>query len=214
MIDADPMTANGAQTVRDAKRRLREQAGARRRDLHRAAARTAGGQLVENFFAALAPPPGTAISGYWPIRDEIDPRPLLAALGERGCVCALPAIVAMDQPLEFRRWQPGDALIRGRFGTSEPAADAEIVTPAMLLVPLLAFDRRGNRLGYGAGFYDRSIAALRRAGPAVAIGLAYAGQEVDNVPHDPADVPLDWLITETGAICVGDQPAAGGRSNP
>ena len=207
------MTANGAQTVREAKARLRKEAGARRRDLHRAAAATAGAQLVENFFAALAPAPGSAISGFWPIRDEIDPRPLLRALDERGCVCALPAIVAMDQPLEFRRWQPGDALVRGRFGTSEPAADAEIVTPAMLLVPLLAFDRRGNRLGYGAGFYDRSIASLRRAGPAVAIGLAFAGQEVDNVPHDPADVPLDWLITETGALRVGDQPAAGGRTN-
>ena len=132
---------------------------------------------------------GRCIAGYWPVRGEIDPRPLLLALGRP---IALPVTGPRGTALTFRLWQPGDALTAGPFGLSEPAGPP--AEPDVLLVPLLAYDARGNRLGYGGGYYDRTIAATG----ALAIGAAYAGQEVAAVPVGPDDRPLAGVVTEAG----------------
>lgn len=174
----------------------------------RAAAASAAGADAGAVVRDLALPviearPGDTVAGYWPMRDEIDPRPLLEALHAAGATCCLPEVVGRGAPLAFRRWAPGDPLEDGGFGTSVPAADAPAATPGKLLVPLLAFDRRGYRLGYGAGYYDRTLAALRAAGPVLAVGLAYAAQAIDAVPHDGHDARLDWVVTEAEALYMG-----------
>jgi 5-formyltetrahydrofolate cyclo-ligase len=139
-----------------------------------------------------------AVSAYWPIRTEIDPRPLLIALA--GSAMALPVVIGPGHPLEFRRWREGDTLDIGVFGTAHPPATAEIVEPDLLLVPLLAFDRRRYRLGYGAGYYDRTLAGLRSRKKIMAVGVAFAGQEVDSVPIDGWDQQLDLVITDRDII--------------
>lgn len=147
-------------------------------------------------------PPAAVVAGYWPMRGEIDVRPLLAGLAERGHITALPVVAAPRRPLVFRRWAPGDPLADGAFGTRHPVDVAPEVRPHCLLVPLLAFDRRGYRLGYGGGFYDRTIAALKAAGGVVTVGIAYAGQEVEAVPAEPHDEALDWVVTERAFIRI------------
>jgi len=141
------------------------------------------------------PPAGAVVSGFWPIGEELDIRPLMIALHERGHAIVLPVTPKRGNPLTFRLWRPGDALEPERFGTFRPIGEER--TPDFLLVPLLAFDRRGYRVGYGAGFYDRTLAGLSRR---YALGVAYAAQEVDAVPTGPTDVPLDAVATETGVI--------------
>lgn len=131
------------------------------------------------------------LAGYIPIRGEADPRPLMAALAEQGWRLALPRIEGED--ISFRAHAPGDPLACGGFGLTEPQADAKRVSPDVLLVPLLAFDRRGNRLGYGRGYYDRALARLPAAR---AIGLAYAVQECAAVPADAHDHPLGFVLTD------------------
>lgn len=196
---------------------LQEEKRALRRDARviRAAAATelgveaAAAALRERFLAAVAPPEGVVVSGYWPMGDELDPRPLMTALAARGHRLALPAIRGAGQPLAFRAWQAGDALRPAGFGTREPAASAEELSPGLLLVPLLAFDAAGYRLGYGGGFYDRSLAQLRAAGDILAVGLAYAAQQVAAVPREATDQPLDLVVTEAGVVTpvhpAGDQ---------
>jgi 5-formyltetrahydrofolate cyclo-ligase len=156
-----------------------------------------GVALTDLILREAPPPPGAAVAGFWPMGREIDIRPLLHALHERGHPIALPVTPKRGQPLQFRRWRPGDTLARGPVGTSQPGPDAEPLTPTWLLVPLLAFDRRGNRLGYGAGYYDRTLAGLPGA---TAIGVAYACQELDEVPAGPEDVALSAIATEAGLI--------------
>lgn len=152
------------------------------------------------FADALEIPAGAVVAGYCAFRDEADPKLLMLALAERGHVLALPAMVEKGAALRFQRWCDGDALCRHAYGVSEPLPDAEIVVPAVLLVPLLAYDRDGYRLGYGGGFYDRTLAELRAKGPVVAIGIAYAGQEIAEVPRGPHDQRLDAVLTEDGLI--------------
>ena len=164
-----------------------------------------GERLARSFVAAFATAPGMVVSGYWPMGDEIDPRPLLALLAAAGCRVALPVVTGPGRCLDFRAWTPGDPLEPGPFGTSHPPAASPPLRPELLLVPLLAFDRRGWRLGYGGGFYDRTLAALRRDGGALAVGVAFAVQEVAAVPHDQYDQPLDGLATEVGAFRPEDQ---------
>lgn len=154
-----------------------------------------GSRLAERVLAECPPPVGAVVSGFWPLGDEIDIRPLLLALLERGHEIVLPVTPPRGQPLGFRLWRPGDPMEAERFGTMRPTGPER--TPDFLLVPLLAFDRRGHRLGYGAGYYDRTLAALPSAGR---LGCAYAAQEMDVVPAGPHDVRLPAVATERGII--------------
>ncbi len=155
-----------------------------------------GAALARHVLARCPPPPGAAVAGYWPMGDEVDIRPLLAALAERGHPLALPVTPPRGHPLLFRRWRPGDALRPGPLGTSFPAGSEE-VRPEWLLVPLVAFDRAGPRLGYGGGYYDRTLAALPGA---VAVGCAHSVQELPEVPAGPDDVRLARVATENEVV--------------
>ena len=148
--------------------------------------------------AALDLAPGAVVAGYWAFRDEADPKLLMLALAGRGHPLALPAMVARGAPLRFHRWREGDAMAVHAYGVNEPLAEADVVVPSVLLVPLLAFDAQGWRLGYGGGYYDRTLAALRAAGPVRAIGIAYGGQQIAAVPHGNHDQRLDAVLTEAG----------------
>lgn len=177
-----------------AKARLRHEMLAQRAGIATPEAAEAVARVVLD---GMPPPPGAVVSGYWPMGDELDPRPLLAALASRGHAVALPVTTRRGQPLRFRQWRPGEPLLPVRFGLSEPSPEAPELRPDWLLVPLLAFDRRGQRLGYGAGYYDRTLEVLPGA---VALGFAYAGQEVPRVPTGPGDRPLRAVATERGVI--------------
>jgi 5-formyltetrahydrofolate cyclo-ligase len=143
---------------------------------------------------------GTIVSGYSPIRSEIDPAPLLRALAAQGAQLALPAIMARGQSLAFRAWSPNDKLLLGPLGIHEPSPAAIEVIPDIMLVPLAAFDRAGHRIGYGAGHYDYTLAHLRKLKHIIAIGLAFAAQEIVAVPALPHDVALDYVLTETEVL--------------
>jgi 5-formyltetrahydrofolate cyclo-ligase len=138
------------------------------------------------------------VASYWPIGDEADPRALASALASRGHPIVLPVIVDSGAALSFRPWREGDALFPNRHGIHEPQPHLDAVAPRALLVPLLAFDAAGVRLGYGGGYYDRTLAELRGCGHIVAIGVAYAGLEVAKLPHDAHDQRLDGVVTERG----------------
>jgi 5-formyltetrahydrofolate cyclo-ligase len=141
--------------------------------------------------------PGAVVAGYSPIRSEIDPAPLMQELAARGMRLALPVITARDSPLGFRLWAANDKLLRGPLGILEPSPDAAEIVPDIVLVPLAAFDRLGHRIGYGAGHYDRTLARLRDSKKIIAIGLAFAVQEIETIPALPHDVALDYVLTET-----------------
>jgi 5-formyltetrahydrofolate cyclo-ligase len=145
----------------------------------------------------MALPPGAVVSGYSPIRSEIDPGPLLRKLESCGARLALPCITARGQSLKFRLWHPGERLLSGPLGILEPSPAAAEITPDIVLVPLAAFDRVGHRIGYGAGHYDRTLAQLRKSRSVTAIGLAFASQQVKTVPALQHDVALDYVLTET-----------------
>lgn len=162
-------------------------------------ARDAGGDaaaLQENLRRALQPHAGRTLAGYWPMRGEPDPRPAMA--GHDGPLC-LPVVPGRAVPLVFRRWQ-GEPLVPGPFGTCHPSDSMPQVTPEVLIVPLLAFDARLHRLGYGGGYYDRTLEMLRAGGPVLAIGLAWDAQRVESVPADPLDQMLDLLVTDAGIL--------------
>ncbi len=147
-------------------------------------------------FASLAP--ASTISGFYPQRSEIDTVPLLARLASEGFITALPIVVGKEQRLLFRAWTPGDAVVPGVWDIPMPRNDARVVEPDGLLVPMLAFDAQGYRLGYGGGYYDRTLFELRREKSLVAIGVAYSAQEMDAVPRGAYDAPLDFILTEQG----------------
>lgn len=194
-------------TVADAKNALREYAGARRRLAHRLAGPAASVRAANHFLAAVPVPLGAIISAYWPIRDEFDPMPLLRRLAAAGYACALPVVDRKRHELVFRAWRPGARLLEGPFRIPEPLDSAPEVTPNLLIVPMLAFDAAGYRLGYGGGYYDRALAKLRVAGAGVlAIGIAFAEQQVERVPHTERDERLDWIVTERGAAQFEPEP--------
>lgn len=153
--------------------------------------------------AAVAQTPAMA-SGYLPIRTEIDPLPALALLAARGARLCMPVVVGKGLPLQFRGWTPGAPTVTGVFGVEIPADDIP-AAPTLVIAPLLAFDRQGYRLGYGGGFYDRTLAALRAQapGPVLAVGLAYAAQQVAAIPRDATDARLDMIVTEDEVIVCG-----------
>jgi len=173
-------------------------AAARRLALARreAADPSLGTRLAHHVLQAAPPPPGAVVAGFWPMGREIDIRPLLLALADRGHPVALPVTPKRGNPLEFHRWRPDAPLLRGPLGTRHPAA-TEPLTPAWLLVPLLAFDRAGRRLGYGGGYYDRTLPLFPDA---PWIGCAYADQELPEVPAGPLDARLTLIATEQGVI--------------
>jgi 5-formyltetrahydrofolate cyclo-ligase len=163
----------------------------------RKAAFAAGqGQAAELLADFLADQAGRVLSGYMPMRTEIDPLPAMAA--HQGPVC-VPVIAGKGIPLRFREWSPGCAMEAGEFGALIPAEGAWL-EPQVLIVPLLAFDRRGFRLGYGGGFYDRTLERLRARHPVLAVGFAFATQEVEAVPVDATDQRLDAIVTDAGLI--------------
>jgi len=141
---------------------------------------------------------GLVVTVYRAAGSEIDPAPLVAALRSRGAHIALPVVIARETPLTFRIWTDGEALLPDAAGIPAPPPEAQDVRPGLILAPLLAFDRRGGRLGQGGGYYDRTLRALRHSGPLIAVGLAFAAQEVAEVPMAPHDEPLDGVLTEDG----------------
>jgi 5-formyltetrahydrofolate cyclo-ligase len=140
---------------------------------------------------------GMVISGYSPIRSEIDPMPLMLTLAAQGARLALPAVTARGQALVFRAWSPNDRMVLGGLGILEPSPAAAELSPDVMLVPLAAFDRVGHRIGYGAGHYDYTFVHLRRSKPVIGVGVAFAAQEIKAVPALAHDVALDYVLTET-----------------
>lgn len=189
-------------SVANAKAANRVQAAAARSRARSAAADDLGERISTVFLAAIPVSAGAIIAAYWPRGDEVDTRPLLAALHQRGFSCALPVVDRRGGPLVFRGWEPDMALVDGAYGIKEPPPSAPAVVPSILLVPLLAFDRAGHRLGSGGGYYDRTLAALREDGKIVAVGVGFAAQEVACLPAEIHDQRLDWIVTEKGAIKI------------
>lgn len=170
---------------------LRAQALDRRQALE-PAVRARAAQSIAEYFDQLAPRlPDGPVAAYWPIRSEIDPRPALARLRACGHASALPVVT--PEGLVFRLWGEADSLAPAALGLMEPLAAAPQVEPAILLIPLAAFDRRGHRIGYGKGYYDRALAARP---PLATIGIAHSVQEIPEIPDEPHDHPLDFVITE------------------
>ncbi len=190
--------------IAEAKAALRQAAAERRRQAAAALAPDlAGRRVLGHILASIDLPPGAAVSAFWPLDEELDLREVVAHLHGAGHEIGLPVVLGRGRPLLFRRWQPDTVLVQGGFRVMTPPPAAPEVVPSVLLVPLLAFDSAGYRLGYGGGFYDRTLAKLRAAGPVLAIGVAYAAQEVAEVPREATDQKLDWIVTEESARRVG-----------
>jgi 5-formyltetrahydrofolate cyclo-ligase len=170
----------------------RREAARKRPDAARHAAR---------MFMDYAPlPPGATVALYHPIKDELDTKPLAEALLDRGFEIALPVTPKKRARLTFRAFRDGDPLHADRYGIMTPAEDAPEVRPMIIVTPLLAFTRDGRRLGYGGGYYDRTLATLRHEGDVLAVGFAFAAQEVEAIPSGRHDERLDWIVTEREAI--------------
>jgi 5-formyltetrahydrofolate cyclo-ligase len=186
-------------SLENAKAELRRQALASR-DALPATARAAAAQAVAARPFPFAVSTGSYVSGYMPLKSEINPIPLMRKLADAAVKLALPVVSGRGRPLVMRSFTFGDQLISGVWGIREPSPDAQEVFPEVLVVPLLAFDRRGNRLGYGAGYYDLTIAALRARQPVLAVGIAFAQQEQTEVPAGARDARLDLVLTEREVI--------------
>lgn len=184
------------------KQTMRASARAIRREIPADAREEAAEEVARIGLEFLGAPPGV-LAAYFPVRSEFDCLPLIRRLADERWQLALPVTVDAA-PLEFRQWTLGAPMKTGPFGISQPA-DGELLVPSVLLVPLLAFDRRCYRLGYGGGHYDRTLAALRKEGVVVGIGLAFDDQEVEEVPACPHDERLDWILTPSGAICANER---------
>ena len=193
----------GGRDIAAAKAKLRSEALARRRKMRMAddasARETRFNRRLLDLLECLAMPDAAPVSAYLPIGSEISPLPAMTRHVARGGRICLPVMQGAARPLAFRLWRPGAPLMRGAFGVMEPT-EGPWVMPAALLLPLLAFDRQGRRLGYGGGYYDRTLAALRARAAPLAIGLAWAGQEVAAVPAEATDAPLDGILTEDGFV--------------
>jgi 5-formyltetrahydrofolate cyclo-ligase len=195
------MSAADPGSVGAAKKALRARMVAWRNELTAAQRVEAGAALAGHGLAFLGPrAAGTIVSGFSSLADELDCMPLLGRLAGQGFQLALPIVQGKGRPLLFRAWAPGDAMDAGVWDIPQPKADRPELLPDILLVPLLAFDRAGWRLGYGGGFYDRTLRELRAAKPVVAVGLAYDQQHVDAVPHLDYDEQLDWVLAPSGPM--------------
>lgn len=156
--------------------------------------------LLNNLIPAQIIPPKAIIGSYWPVKSEADACPLLTYYYEQGHVCALPIVQAANKPLLFREWRPGNLLVSGIYNILTPDETAPLVTPTVLFVPVLGFDKNGHRLGHGEGYYDRTLEVLRAQHPLMAIGIAYDCQEVDIIPHQNHDQLMNYIITPTRVI--------------
>lgn len=191
--------------IKQRKRQLRVEAEAHRQSL-KPLSPEAGAQVAALLLQKVrvqepaAWAPGAVISSYFQRGSEMDMDALNQALVDAGYDLALPVVLGRGHPLAFRRYRPGDALVKGVLDVMEPLPSAPILVPRVLLLPLLAFDRRGNRLGYGGGYYDRTVALLRREAAIQAIGIAFAGQECADIPVGGTDAKLDWIVTEREAL--------------
>jgi len=186
-------------TVAQKKKVLRREAQALRDALLADTRQEAAESIAAREFP-LAVSPGIIVSGFMPLKSEISPLPLMRKLADKGARLALPAIAGRGRPLVMRAWQFGAPLDRGQWGIREPKPEAPEVEPDILLVPLLAFDRAGHRIGYGAGYYDMTINRLRAHKPVTAVGVAFARQEVAEIPTTPRDARLDLVLTEREVI--------------
>jgi 5-formyltetrahydrofolate cyclo-ligase len=184
------------------KRRCRVAAAGIRALAHASVGAKAGARLAATGLDFLGHEP-RVVSGFKSFADEIDVMPLMARLAGQGWRTALPVVVGRGRPLLFRAWVPGEPTVAGAWSIPVPLDTAAELEPDVLLVPMLAFDGAGYRLGYGGGFYDRTLSGLRAGKPVVAVGVAYAAQEVAEVPRGRHDEPLDWLLTEDGPRSCG-----------
>ena len=192
MTDSDP-------SISTLKAELRRVAQARR-DALPPDARMAAAQAIAVRGLPVEVGPGIVVSGFSPLKSEISPLPLMRRVAEAGAALALPVVIGRGHPLVMRAWSFGAPLAAGVWGIREPPPDAREVFPDIVLAPLLAFDRAGRRIGYGAGYYDMTLARLRAMKPVTAIGLAFAAQEIAAVPTTARDAPLDLVLTEHEVI--------------
>jgi len=192
-----PLTANAS--ISDLKTELRN-ATLAKRDAMPADERQRGGEAIAARPFPLPIAPGMIVSGFMPLKSEINPLPLLRRLAAAGAKLALPAIAGRGKPLTMRAYAFGDDFARGQWGIREPKPEQPEVFPDVLIVPLACFDRAGHRIGYGAGYYDMTIHRLRAMKKAVAIGIAFAAQEIAKVPATERDERLDLVLTESGTI--------------
>ena len=195
----------------DLKAGLRRLVLSRRKALHDEKGTAAAAAVADHVLAQLHPT-GKQIAGYWPIACELDPRPALEAVINAGGTAALPVVAGQGQVLIFRQWNRGDPLDPGPFGTAHPTPRAPTIAPDILLLPLIAYDATGHRLGYGAGYYDRTVQALRNQRDIIVIGLAYDEQEIDAVPVGSHDQRLDAIITDRRALWFNLAAQSGAQS--
>ncbi len=188
--------------ISDQKAALRRQAMAAASAAASAYGEEAGVRVAKAFFASIPLEQHSIISGYAPLKSEIDPMPLLTQLHKKGHTIALPHVEGKYLPLTMRRWKPGQKLVAGQLGTSQPEKTSDELLPNIVITPLLGFDRQGHRLGRGGGFYDRTIMELRARGPVLAIGIAFSAQELPAIPHEAHDQRLDWIVTEERAFQI------------
>jgi 5-formyltetrahydrofolate cyclo-ligase len=174
--------------------------GLQARDALDEAARAAASEALATRGLSFEIATGAIVSGYSPIRSELDPTPLMRKLALQGARLALPAVMARGKSLVFRAWSPSDRLTLGPLGILEPSPGAAELIPDIMLVPCAAFDRLGHRIGYGAGHYDFTLAHLRKVKPIAAVGVAFAAQEIKAVPALAHDVALDYVLTEKKAF--------------
>jgi 5-formyltetrahydrofolate cyclo-ligase len=187
------------QKLDDVKAQLRRNAIVRRDALPAEIRRAAAETIAARAFP-LAIAPGTIVSGFMPLKSEINPLPMMRKLADSGARLALPVVAGRGKPLIMRSWQWSEPLVPGVWGIREPGPAAVTVEPDIVLVPLLAFDRSGHRIGYGAGYYDLTIAQLRAKKPTIAAGIAFAAQEIESVPITAFDAQLDLVLTENEII--------------
>ena len=197
--DDEPSEMSQPDSVTELKSIVRKDAMLRR-DALPAADRARAAETIAARGLPFEVQPGAIVSGFFPLKTEISPLPLMRKLAESGVQLALPVIDARGKPLIMRAFAFGDELASGQWGIREPKADAAEVAPDVVLVPMLAFDRNGHRIGYGAGYYDMTIGKLRAMKPVIAVGIAFAAQEIEEVPVTPRDARLDLVLTEREII--------------
>jgi 5-formyltetrahydrofolate cyclo-ligase len=159
-----------------------------------------GKAILQNLLSAQIMACDAIVGGYWPIKSEVDVRSLLAYFYEHNHICALPVVQASKMPLLFRQWGPGNLLVSGIYNILTPDDDAPLIIPTVLFVPVVGFDSQGNRLGHGEGYYDRTLEKLRESHPIMAVGMAFDCQEVDSIPRERHDQPMNYIITPTQVI--------------